>query len=643
MASYWQKTLDRRVSRRRALAAGAATTAAAAFLVACGSDDDDTPAATGSTGTTGSTGATGSTGSTGATGATGSTGGATGATGPTGAASSLLTPIVDTSSAAKKGGTMAIAISADLQSLDPNFTTSGSANAPLVYSRLFMYEPGISPEGSEGLAVPDAAESAEISPDGLTITMKLRQNVMFDERAPTNGRMLDADDVKYSWDSFAANNSSRGELVYNAESAPNAPVESMDVLDEHTIKFNFRTPVANPLSLFAFQRYMWLLPREADGGFDARQDSRGSSAWKMTKWEPSIGFTYESNANWHLGAPFLDGIDQTIVSEYAARRAQLIAGNLWTLGAGAPGIAPGGVRAEDVISTKEEQPKLNMYANPFPEARRNIIGFSYQPGSPFLDERVRRAVSMLIERDPWIDAFYNVSNYEDEGLPVDARWDSHYMAGEPPFWTDPQGTGLGEGAAYFQFNPEEAIKMIEAAGVATPIKIPGAYSAAYNIDNQVASLQGMLVDSGMFEIEVASYENQIYNQTYHHAQGIHEGLVMGHSMCQSGDINSHISCRYAVGSGTRVLLPEVFPWYQKAQDIMVKQRSELDPDARLSLLKELEKEFALMMPSVPWPGAANGFSLAWPFMANFGTRNPRSVITAPAETWQHYWYDESKA
>jgi hypothetical protein len=30
-------------------------------------------------------------------------------------------------------------------------------------------------------------------------------------------------------------------------------------------------------------------------------------------------------------------------------------------------------------------------------------------------------------------------------------------------------------------------------------------------------------------------------------------------------------------------------------------------------------------------------------MANFGTRNPRSVITAPAETWQHYWYDESKA
>jgi ABC-type transport system substrate-binding protein len=217
------------------------------------------------------------------------------------------------------------------------------------------------------------------------------------------------------------------------------------------------------------------------------------------------------------------------------------------------------------------------------------------------------------------------------------------MAGEPPFWIDPKGNGLGEGAAYFQFNPEEAKKLIEASGVETPMKMPGAYNQNYNIDNQVASIQGMLNDSGLFEITVQSYDNQIYNQTYHHAQGDHDGLVMGHSMCQSGDINNHISCRYAVGSGTRVLLPDVFDWYQKAWDMMVAQRSELDDGNRLSILNDIQKELALWMPAVPWPGAANGFSLAWPFMGNVGTRNPRSIITAPSETWQYYWYDESKA
>jgi hypothetical protein len=98
-----------------------------------------------------------------------------------------------------------------------------------------------------------------------------------------------------------------------------------------------------------------------------------------------------------------------------------------------------------------------------------------------------------------------------------------------------------------------------------------------------------------------------------------------------------------VGSGTRVVLPEVFSWYTKAQDLMVKQRSEMDPKKRLTILNDLQKELALQMPTVPWPGAANGFSLAWPYMANYGILNARSTITAPSETWPAYWYDQSKA
>jgi peptide/nickel transport system substrate-binding protein len=605
MAGYWQHTLNRRLSRRRALAATGATAAAAAFLAACGGGDDDD-----------------------------------GGSAPEDK-SGLLTKIQDSTKQAKPGGTMTIAIGADLQSLDPNFTTSGSANAPFVYSRLFLYKPGTNPASAEGDVVPDAAESAEIAPDGLTITMKLRRNVKFDERAPTNGKTMTAADVKFSWDRFAANNSSRGEIVYS-QTAQNAPIDGMEVVDPYTIRWKFRTPVANALSIFAFQRYMWILPTEAESAFDSRKDSRGSSGWKMTSWVPSVGFTYERNASWHLTPPFVEKIEQKIIPEYTARRAQLLAGNLWHAGGTGPGIGPGGIRAEDVLATKNEQPKLAMYGDSFPEARRNVIGFSYLPNSPFLDVRVRRAVSMFIDRDAWIDAFYNVSKFEAEGLPVDARWDSHYMAGEPPFWIDPKTTALGEGAAYFKFNPDEATKLIKATGLSTPLKMPGAFNTAYQIVNQVEALTGMLNETGFFDITLSSIENQTYNQQYHLTSGKHEGIVMGHSMCQSGDINNHISCRYAVGSGARVLVPEIYPWYQKAQDLMVAQRSELDAKKRLTILNDLQKELAVQMPAVPWPGAATGFSLAWPYMANYGLLNPRSVITAPTETWPSFWYDESK-
>jgi hypothetical protein len=51
---------------------------------------------------------------------------------------------------------------------------------------------------------------------------------------------------------------------------------------------------------------------------------------------------------------------------------------------------------------------------------------------------------------------------------------------------------------------------------------------------------------------------------------------------------------------------------------------------------------ASQMPAVPWPGIANGFSLAWPWFGNFNLLTPKSTITAPSETWPNYWFDAAK-
>ena len=581
------------------MAATASVAAGAAFLAACGGDDDG-----GSSGGSGDSGGNG-----------------------------LVTKPVDTSKDAKRGGIWPNHVAADIQTLDPNNTTSGSALAPQGLSRLFLYRPSLFPELPLGQTDPDSAESAEITPDGLTVTVKLKQGLKFDPRPPTNSRVMDAEDVKYSWEAFSATNNSRGEML-NAMS-PTAPYLSMTVLDTRTVQFKLAYPVADTLWQLAFQRYMWLMPREAGGQFDPKLEMRGNGPWHLQKWEPSVGYTFTRNDSWHVDPkqPYLDGMQTIIISEYAQRRAQLNAGNLWTAD----------IRAEDVMAVKGEQPKLGLYAQEFPVTRRNMIGFGYNPGSPFHDVRVRRAVSMVLERDAWVDAFYNVSGFAKDGLEVEPRWDSHYMAGDAPHWKDPKGTELGEGAQYFKHNLAEAKKLMQAAGHNAPLVTPGWFNTnVQGGETQVQSLLGMLNDSGLFNISLQGFPNAEWNLKFHTIQGKHDGIAFTQSSGQSGDIDAHISVRYNVGNGSRFLVPEVFPWYQKTQDLIGVQRKELDEKKRATQLLDLQKEFALQMPAVPWPGAANGYTLAWPHLANFSVWVPRSAQTPMIEVWPKYWYDETK-
>ena len=110
-----------------------------------------------------------------------------------------------------------------------------------------------------------------------------------------------------------------------------------------------------------------------------------------------------------------------------------------------------------------------------------------------------------------------------------------------------------------------------------------------------------------------------------------------------GDIDQYLSTRWSPGgaSGTQSMFPEVYPWYEKAQSLLNAQRIESDSDKRLEQVHDLEREFAIQMPTVPYPGRASRLSVAWPQLGNFG------VWFQPADAesvvWTRYWNDESKA
>jgi len=608
LSNYWNKTLEARVGRRRLLATSGAGALGAAFLAACGGDDDSS----------GSGGGSGDSGSSG-----------------------LLTKVEDTSSKAKNGGTWVNPLTSEnFLNMDPYGVAVGSAQAPWVYSRLVRYKAAKYPELVQGDVESDGAESWEMSPDGLTFTFKLRGNLKLDPRPPTNGRLMTSEDVVFSANKFKATGLSRGEF-FN-ELSPNSPVASVTAPDPRTVVVKMAFPMANMESRFAFQRYLWMMPKEAEGGYDPKAEARGTGAWRLERWEPSQSVNYVRNDTWHHTPPYFDRMEMPIVSEYAQRRAQFSAGNIIAF---APLDGFTRIPPEEVLPIKAEQPKLNLYADPFPDARPAMISFGLQEGSPFLDTRVRQAVSMLVDRETFIDVFFNVSVYEKEGLPVESRWHSHFAAGEPPYWIDPKGTGLGEGAKYFQLNIAEAKKLMQAAGHNAPLSMPAGVSASSTATatRQQEAIQEMLQQGGMFQFSVDSVPTNEFNQKYFNGGGLYNGITVNNGPGVSGDIDNHITVRFNVKAAPpQCLFRVVHPWYTKTQSLIEAQRIELDENKRKTILNDLQKEMALQMPAVPWPGTANGFTPAWPMMANYFLYTAKSTITAPSESWPYLWYDESK-
>jgi peptide/nickel transport system substrate-binding protein len=606
--------------------------------MACGGDEDEEPGATGAGTGAGATG-----------GGTGATGGGTGATGATGGQTGLVTESVDTSAQAVKGGTMALYVAAEPQTLDP-----ATPVAPLnyisgyVYGTLLNEEPGhLGPP--QGVLYGDLADSWEIAPDRLSITIKIKKGVNWHDKAPVGGREADIDDVLFSWKRYTELSPVRS-LSYNGAN-PDAPVLSVEAAGSDTIEIKLSEPLSYALEYFAaFGSHtgnIIMMPREADGGFDPRSEMIGHGPYVLSEATPSVGYKMSRHPD-HYDSDFyhLDQIDLPIVSEYAARLAQLKAGNIHRL------IGEAAL-AQDLVVTKQDEPDLGIYQTDF-AANGNILVFGQLPDgeSPFLDERVRQAFSMAIDRDAWIRAQYNVDGFERDGLPSEIRWNSHIKADwGTDYWLDPQGSDFGENAKNFEFNLDEAKALLEAAGYPDGFSVTSSYSVErLNFTPTAEPIDGMLRELGIdITVNTPDYATD-YIPNYRDGHGQFEGYayatVLGtlpqviHPVAslvaeywpRGGDAFRGFS---ASGSNDMAGDPELNAMIEKA-------RLEFDTDALKSQLAEMQRYLAKAMWGLMTPGGATSFNMAWPAVKNH--RVWRRTRQGGFSQWDPYsiWLDQSQ-
>ena len=637
MQSYWNKVLDRRITRRRAIAATGMTAGAAAFLAACGGGDDDDG------------------------------GGEQAASRDT---SGLLSAREQNLGDAVRGGKLVI----DNGSNRDPLHWDGKAQGQIQLNQFqgMAYEALVrNPGGPPGVPSswdsqePQLAESWEISGDQLQITFKLRQDVTWQDKAPVSGRGFVAEDVLKTWEYFIAGDSPNNRASSANSINPAAPIVGWEAPDDYTLVLNLSEPTS-----MIFQRLASMItgevgsiyPREIGETFDAEKDQIGTGGWQLDSFEPSVNIVYKANPNYYDkdNSAFFDEIELILLPEYAQKLAQFKSGEI-------PVIARG-VGSTDVLSTKNEIPDLNMFSY---VAASNSPAHSMRFGwddigggpSPFLDVRVRQALSMSQDRDGYIEAFFDVSTYEGEGLPIQTYWYTQ-MGYVPEFTLDPRDAEkFGENAKYYEFNRAEAQKLKDAAeadypGGKFPKFVTGRVNAVFGptYAEQVEVMDQFARDIG-FEIEAFPLD---YNLDY-----------LPKVVTQLGHFKiPDMGWAYAIGAVTSPDPTDLWVWryYSKAGvtsgqlglgspggpaggsgdaeiDRMVESaKGEFDSEKRREIIHDLQRYASSVIYNVPQPGTADEFKLAWPRLRNFlGYQGDSRVAMYDMHGLHTMWLDSSKA
>jgi peptide/nickel transport system substrate-binding protein len=611
-----------RYSRRRFLAGGTlAGAGAAALLIACGS---------------------------------GSKGSAKAPTAGAGKAGLVFTP-QDSTAAAKRGGVYRGYIANDPPSLDPltsNAFQTTTNIAYYAYPRMLKWTTVRVPDYATGASEGDLAQSYEVSGDKLQVTFKLRPGLKWDDRTPTSGRVIDASDVAFSWQKFSTANSLSASMAYK-ESSPNAPIESVTATDPTTVVVKLKQPDASIIQLFTAATLFYVLPREADGAFDPRKDVRGHGPWLLTEYQPSARLTWTRNPNYYVkDRPFIDKIEQPVVSEYATQLAQFKSGAIY--------YSNDQIRQDDILPTKSDVPALLLRQLDAYPTEPPFISFGYEGDSPFKDQRVRQALAMLIDRETLADAISNRSELLKQGLDIAVRYHSVIGAGWQGYWLDPQDEKtFGPTAKYLKFNPQEAKRLLEAAGLKNGVDTSFFYSNGLQYGSEYPkvadALPGMFADGGIRARPQPKEYSSDWLPNYYYGylskeyaagkakgfNGFLYGLERGYPTVAA----QMAATVHKDGERFHGLTPDGQNPHlgdPQVNALVEKMKTEFDLGRQQGLAHDLIKYMAERAYNVPASYARLNFTLDWPVIRNLGVYRTYNSPNPVVERYLSWWLDETQ-
>ena len=492
----------------------------------------------------------------------------------------------------KRGGTLSLRLW-DPPHWDPQLQVSYKTHTALTFthSRLVKHKagPGV-PPGTfpiEG----DLAESWT-QPNETTYVFKLRRGVKWHPKPPLNGRELNADDVVYSMERFRT-------VKGNANAYMLASVDKVEAVDKYTVRFTLKAPFVWFLDVLANPMATCIVAREAVekfGDLKKWEAVIGTGPWMLDSYRPNVGYTYVRHPSYFMaGLPYIDKVEAVVDEDSASRMAAFLGGK-YDVGWENPGTIArvDWVQIKDVL--KQRRSGLKVVESP-----SNVMNHIYMrtDKAPFNDIRVRRAMSMAINRQAYIEAtFEGVGSYNP---PVPAALKD---------WAIPFDQ-LGEGGQWYKHNPVAAKKLLAEAGHPNGFSATldfTTYGSTVLVDQMqliLKDLKAVGIDAKLNQKEYGAYISTTF-------YGKYDSMAFG-PQTPFLDPDNFLYGQYYPGETKNhgIINDPV------VADMLVRQRRTVDIAKRREVIHDIQKYLAMQQYYVQMPSAV--YLLVWDgALKNFG-------------------------
>ncbi len=344
-----------------------------------------------------------------------------------------------------------IALNADPPKLDPHQSTA------LVDRQVFQSIFDKLVDFDKDLKIqPQLAEKWDISPDGLVYTFTLRQGVKFHD-----GTDFDAEAVKYNFDRML-----NKDFPSPRKSEINA-VDTVEVVDAHTVKITLKQPFAGFLSILADRAGMIVSPTAAKAaGVDFLNNPVGTGPFKFKERVKGDSITLVRNESyWQAGLPKAAGIVYKTVTDENVKLVNLQSGQLDIIDT---------VPSRQVPTLKtDSRVQLAIHSS----LQYQGLWLNTTKGA-LADKKVRQAVEAAIDREALVKVVFG-----ETAVPA-------YSPFAP-------GTPADDGTPLPKRDVEKAKKLLAEAGKADGVSISLKVSPS-PVNQQIAQvIQQMLADANI--------------------------------------------------------------------------------------------------------------------------------------------------